>query len=140
VVADEVRRLAERTGQATRTIGHTIGNIQEDSRRSLGDMEASLKEVERGLHLADEARQSLGAIVESTQAGATKVETIVRAAQEQAIGTDRLAEELDGVLQIARSTDEAANEVRAATERFAGLAADLHGAVRRFKVGSGPDP
>jgi hypothetical protein len=62
VVADEVRKLAERTGKATSEINAMVMQIQEETRNSLGSMEAAVQQVDRGVELAGSAGEAIRSI------------------------------------------------------------------------------
>ncbi|RME98368.1 MAG: HAMP domain-containing protein [Chloroflexi bacterium] len=92
VVADEVRRLAERTSQATQEIGQIIGAVQRGTQEAVRAMQVSLEQVETGASLAAKAGEALQLITQTakqvnTHVGKINSETeIVRAAEEQLAG------------------------------------------------------
>ncbi|WP_079436876.1 PAS domain-containing methyl-accepting chemotaxis protein [Zoogloea sp. LCSB751] len=87
VVADEVRKLAERTGQATQEIGTMIGSIQAETGKAVDGMRAGAVQVEAGVRLVQDAREALQAI--QTQMAET---------QDMVNGISRLSEEQQGAV------------------------------------------
>ncbi|MBI3599833.1 MAG: methyl-accepting chemotaxis protein [Nitrospinae bacterium] len=105
VVADEVRKLAERTTKATKEIADMIKVIQEDTKNAVSSMEEGTKEVKSGVALANEAGRSLDQIVEVVKKVSDMIAHIATAVEEQSaskaevsssasLEMKRLAEEL----------------------------------------------
>lgn len=82
VVADEVRKLAERSSVATREIAALVGGIQTSVREAVSAMQQGSKEIDSGYQLATDAGSSLDVILERSQAAGREVERISQAAQQ----------------------------------------------------------
>ncbi len=117
VVADEVRKLAERTTQATKEIEGMIKAIQQETREAVESMKRGTKEVEEGMRLADEAGRSLDRIVSETQKSVDMINQIAAASEEQSATSEQISKNVEaissvsnesaaGVSQIARSADD----------------------------------
>ncbi len=134
VVADEVRKLAERTSKATGEIGGMIQTIQDGTDTAVKSMETGTGEVNTGRELAGKAGQSLAEIVEMSQKVMTMVEMIATASEEQSVAAGEIAKNVEG---FSGTIKETASEV-SVTAQAAGdlnrLADDLNKIVGRFQI------
>ncbi len=134
VVADEVRKLAERTTAATKEVSDSIGQIQTMTAESVNSINAGTEEVKRGIAAAQGTTENLKRIVE--QAGETRrlIENISRSAQEQA----KLGEGIrDGVRQVSSAAEELERTSAATAQNTADLAqrsTQLMELVKRFQI------
>jgi methyl-accepting chemotaxis protein len=91
VVADEVRKLAERTTKSTEQVGESIRSIQEETVASVQRMDAGATEVAKGVESANHAGESLGQIVTKAESVATMIRAITAAAEEAGAGSQQAA-------------------------------------------------
>ena len=134
VVADEVRKLAERTGSSTQEIGAMISRIQEGTQQAVREMEAGVGRVTEGVSLAREAGDSVTAIRDSAQRAAQVVEDISRALTEQTASARQVAQQVE---TIARSTEENSSTVQktaSLAEQLARLSEELATLAGRFRI------
>jgi methyl-accepting chemotaxis protein len=108
VVADEVRKLAERTSDATKQIAKMIKSIQNETNDAVIVMQTGTKEVENGIKLADEAGQSLRSIVDSSQELINMITQISAASEEQSTTSEEISH---NVMSISKVTSETARQV-----------------------------
>ena len=134
VVADEVRKLAERTALATTEIEQMINGIQTETVGAVDAMSAALPEVEQGVQLAGQASESLRSI----EAGATRtldrVGEVASATREQSAASTAIAQRVE---EIAQMVDETTATIRGTAESATDLehiAHDLMRQIDRFKV------
>ena len=135
VVADEVRKLAERTAQATGRISGMIRNIQTDTAAVVDSMQAVSPQVARGVEIASEAGRSLEAIRNETRVTLENLREVSHSTAEQKGATEDIARSVE---QIAQMVDSMAASVNSANERVGALEAlstVLRQSVQRFRVG-----
>jgi methyl-accepting chemotaxis protein len=134
VVADEVRKLAEKTGSATEEISQMIGGIQTQVKQTVVSMEESRNHVQAGVGRAEKAGQSLAEILDSVQGVSAMMARITSLAGEQ----QSLADDIVGRAEkIARSIDDTLGQTASCDQSCAGLAgqsASLREQVGRFRV------
>lgn len=134
VVADEVRKLAERTGRATKEIAGMIVKIQSETEKSVRSMGVGRTEVENGVVLANEARASLQRIVEASDKALDMVQRIAAAAGEQSAAAEDMAHNMETVLVITQGASHGLVEIHGAAENLASLSSEAHRQVGQFKI------
>ncbi len=134
VVADEVRKLAERTGKATKEIAVMIKKIQADTEKSVKGMEAGKTEVEQGVRLAEEAKGSLNLIVQASDKGADMIQRIATAAEQQSAASEQVSASTERIAGISKKAEESTNQIRQASGELAKLASELRSITSWFKV------
>lgn len=134
VVADEVRKLAERTASSTKEIGTMIEAIGKGTTQTVASMEQGVAKVESGVSLAREAGSAIKHIDDSAQKVAVTVNDMSSAIEEQRSVANEIARHVDSIAQMAEGNNVATQQTGETAKRLAGLAADLGKAVSRFKV------
>ncbi|MBI1173723.1 MAG: HAMP domain-containing protein [Sideroxydans sp.] len=134
VVADEVRKLAERTTQATHEVSGMIDTIQHASRDAVSGMAEMVGQVDGGVDLAHQAGEAINQITtESSQVLAT-VGDISAALVEQSKASNDIAAQIEKVAQMSEENSAAAEQSASAAEHLAKLADDMRTTVNRFKI------
>ena len=101
VVADEVRKLAERTSEATRDINQRIAEVRDDVARMVDSMAATDKRAAASTEEAEATRRTLQNVAESTQLTRQLVDDIARASREQSLASHSLAQNIEQVARLA---------------------------------------
>lgn len=134
VVADEVRKLAERTGSSTQEISNMIRKIQEGTNRAAQEMEESVVQVGQGVKLAEEAGCSVDMIRESSEASTRCTDEINTALQEQASAARDIAQRVEHIAQGSERTYHSASQTAEATRQIQALSDQLSRLASNFKV------
>lgn len=134
VVAEEVQRLAERSGAATQQIAALVGAIQADTHDAVAAMEHSIQGVVAGTHLADAAGQSLAEISSVSRDLAQRVAAIADATQTEARSATQVATSMQHILEITGQTTKRTEETAISVAELAQLAVELKGSVANFKL------
>ncbi len=136
VVADEVRKLAERTSQATVEIGSMIGAIQNDTRGAVSGMETSSGRVEAGVELAHQVAQALAQIREAAKETLAKANEIAHSMEEQNAASAEIARNVEHIATMADGNHAAAARSHTTVQRLEALAADLSALTEGLKAAS----
>jgi twitching motility protein PilJ len=134
VVAEEVQRLAERSGEATKQIGAIVKTIQADTHDAVAAMEVSTQGVVEGAKLSDAAGQALSEIGQVSNDLATLIDTIARATQSQRELADKVADSMQDILRITEQTTAGTKQTAVQIGQLTGLATELKGSVAGFKL------
>ncbi|MBI1910457.1 MAG: MCP four helix bundle domain-containing protein [Deltaproteobacteria bacterium] len=134
VVADEVKKLAERTTKATSEIGGMITAIQAETGESIESMKASLKKVEAGVALSTKAGDSLSDIVSSVSNLQTMVDQIASATEEMSAVSGQISDYIEVIANISKETSSSSSEIANASEDLSKLSVDLKDMAHRFKL------
>ncbi len=134
VVADEVRKLAERTASATTEITETIGIVQAHTLLSVATMEKAVAEVDRGVDYAEKAGIALSDIRAGVLEVVRVVNGIVGAIQEQSAASQQIAERVESVAQASDVNTAAAHQMADSAKVLDSLAGSLSSAIQRFKT------
>ena len=134
VVAEEVQRLAERSGEATKQIGAIVKTIQADTQDAVAAMEKSTMGVVEGAKLSDAAGQALSEIDLVTKNLAQLIQAISQATQTQASATNKVAQNMQGILEITRQTTHGTQQTAGSIRDLAAVAQELKSSVSGFKL------
>jgi len=134
VVADEVRKLAERTASSTSEIGTMIRGIQEEVRKAVEVMGLATTKVDQGVKYSEEAGASLGVIVKSVDDLQLMVQQIASATEEMSATSDQISKDVEQIATISRETSNASGQTAVASGDLANLAASLQNIVGEFRL------
>ncbi|QEL65837.1 hypothetical protein OTERR_23610 [Oryzomicrobium terrae] len=134
VVADEVRKLAERTSQSTHEIGAMIERIQHGTRHAVTSMNQGVDQVASGVELAAAADAAINRIREGAAQVTAAVATITAAIQEQSTASANVAQGLEKIAGMTERNTTDAQQSAAAAEELNVVAAQLRSTVDQFRV------
>ena len=134
VVAEEVQRLAERSGEATKHISAIVKSIQRDTQDAVEAMERSTQGVVQGTKTADEADQALREIGAVSSQLAELIDSISQATQQQAASATRVAANMKVILGITQLTTDGTKQTASSAARLTQLADGLKSSVAGFKL------
>ncbi|SFZ75436.1 methyl-accepting chemotaxis protein [Chitinimonas taiwanensis] len=134
VVADEVRKLAERTARATQEIGQTIAAIQQETELAVAGIGHTLKQVEAGVARSRAAAGRIGQIADGTRQTAQGMRDIALATREQSEASSHIASNVEQITSAISENDLALREASAASSQLAQLASELEALVLRFRT------
>ncbi|MBD3331961.1 chemotaxis protein, partial [candidate division GN15 bacterium] len=134
VVADEVRKLAERTGKATGEITDMIKGIQTETNDAVGSMETGIQEVDKGRELADQAGNSLTEIVNMSQRVMDMIQQIATASEEQSTAAEQISKNIEHISSVTKESASGAEQSAAAAEELSRQADGLQAMVARFRI------
>ncbi len=134
VVADEVRKLAERTGVSTVEIGNTIQLIQEETKSAVGSMEKAVHQVQSGVEKSQAVTHSIKRIEHNAQAVEQALGSIATATAEQSTASQEIARNIERIHEMTQSSDVSVRETQNQTQQLRQLAQDLRVLMDRFRV------
>jgi methyl-accepting chemotaxis protein len=134
VVADEVRKLADRTTKATEEIGVSITAIQTETEQAVQRMDAGTQQVQVGVDKATQAGQSLEQIVTGAQDVASMIQSIAAAAEEQSAAGEQVSRSIQQVGAVTNQVNEATGQSAQAASQLSIKAEELLALVGKFKI------
>lgn len=134
VVADEVRKLAERTGKSTQEITSIITLVQKGTHAALETMQNEVQQVGEGVELAREASNSIGQIEAGTARVADAIAAISDLLLEQASASGQMARDVQQVAEMTERNGVSLQGVKQAAAQLETVAQRLQAAVRQFRI------
>ncbi|BBI98738.1 methyl-accepting chemotaxis protein [Ferrigenium kumadai] len=125
VVADEVRKLAERTATSTKDIAKTIGEINAISEAAVQSMHGAVSEVESSIGLIRKNGEGLKEIMSASVNVAERVDHIAMASREQSAAGESVANSLERITGLVDNNTHSAKDAKAAAEELASSADEL---------------
>ncbi|MBI5007620.1 MAG: methyl-accepting chemotaxis protein [Nitrosomonadales bacterium] len=125
VVADEVRKLAERTATSTKDIAKTIAEINSISDAAVRSMQGAVTEVEGGITLIRKNGEGLKQIMNATVLVSERIDHIAVASKEQSAAGESVAQSLEQITGLVDSNTHSAQDAKSATEELAKSADEL---------------
>ncbi len=135
VVADEVRKLAEKTMSATSEVGSTIKNIQHSATKSIAQAEGSASAIAEVVKMSGESGMALNEIVNLSRSAADQVRNIAASAEKQSEDSDSIAHSAEQVHLISQETANNMREALIAVEELTRQAHVLSSLVYELKAG-----
>jgi twitching motility protein PilJ len=134
VVADEIRRLAQRSSKATKDVGNLIKAIQTETAEAIQAMEVGLGEANTGSQLADQASHALQDMSSAVRESSELMQEISAASEEQARVTRDLAMAMQTISSITLETTAGTHETAQTIQSMVGLAEQLNTTIGGLKI------
>jgi methyl-accepting chemotaxis protein len=134
VVADEVRKLAERTTKATKEIASMIKQIQKDTDGAVASMKEGTFEVEKGKQLADLAGQSLEEIIKSAEEVVDMSTQVAAASEEQSSAAEQISKNVEAISNVTQESAAGIHQIARASEDLNRLTVNLQNIISKFKI------
>lgn len=134
VVADEVRKLADRTTKATEEIAQSIQAIQTETMQAVERMNTGTQQVRTGVERAQQAGASLEEIVNKARSVAEMIQSIAAAAEEQSAASEQVSRNVESISAVTRQASEGAGQAAAAAAQLSTKAEQLQRLVGQFKL------
>jgi len=134
VVADEVRKLAERTSSSTKEIADVIAAIQNETRNAVDDMHRVVDQVTVNAQSARQAGESIVLIREGSLRVVDVSSDIATALRQQSSASELIAKEVEVISSMSEENTSAMGEARDASAELKRLATEMHDMVDRFRV------
>ncbi|MDE2343639.1 MAG: methyl-accepting chemotaxis protein [Betaproteobacteria bacterium] len=134
VVADEVRKLSERTSQSTEEIAKMVSGIQEHSGEAVERMREVVSRVQAGQSMANQVNERIQDIQQSTSQVLVAVNEMTSALKEQSAASQDIARHVESVAQMTDDNSNAAKTTSSSAHQLEQLAGTMRAAVERFKV------
>jgi twitching motility protein PilJ len=134
VVAEEVQRLAERSGEATKQIGALVKTIQTDTHDAVSAMEKSTQGVVEGARLSDAAGTALSEIRRISNRLEELIQGMSHSTEQQATSASGVAQNIQHILSITEQTQDGTQQTVRSIRELSHLAEELKNSVSRFRV------
>jgi len=134
VVADEVRKLAERTTKATKEIAVMIKQIQKDTGGAVESMNRGTEEVEKGKVLADQAGKSLKEIIVGVEQVVDMSMQVAAASEEQSSAAEQISKNIEAISNVTHESAAGIQQIARSAEDLSRLTVNLQELSAQFKV------
>ena len=134
VVADEVRKLAEKTMSSTNDVGNAIKAIQESTAKSTASVDNAVAQIEEATQFANESGRALEEIVATAEVTADQVNAIATASEEQSAASEEINHSILECNDMSRQIAEAMAEAAKAVSDLAGQTQELTELIREMKT------
>jgi len=138
VVADEVRKLAEKTMSATKQVGDAIRGIQDGTQKNVVNVDNAVRKIDEATSLAGKSGEALGEIVSLVELTTDQVNSIATASEQQSAASEQISRSIEDVNRISSETADAMRQSALAVGELSDQALALKGLVGEMQSnGSG---
>ncbi len=134
VVADEVRKLAERTTKATKEIAGMIKQIQKDTIEAVNSMKQGQSEVDSGKELANKAGEVLRDIISEAQKVSDVAALVAAASEEQSASAEEISKNVESISSVTQQSASGAQQIARSAEDLSNLTNNLEKLIDHFKI------
>ncbi len=139
VVADEVRKLAERTTKATKEIATMIKQIQKDTEEAVDSMKRGTDEVEKGKEFANKAGHTLNQIINGTEEVLNISGQVAAASEEQSKTSEQISKSIEAISSVTEQSSAAIQQIAKTAEDLNKLTNNLESLIKKFKINDRDD-
>ncbi len=136
VVADEVRKLAERTTKATKEITDTIKAIQSEAKEANDSMKEANDSVHKGMLLSKEVETSLKNIVGKSEAVIAQIEQVATASEQQSSTAEQISMNIESINNVTNESAAGIQQIAKSSEELNLLTDNLFNLVNKFQIGA----
>ncbi|MGE5315941.1 MAG: methyl-accepting chemotaxis protein [Acidobacteriota bacterium] len=140
VVADEVRKLAERTTKATKEIAQMIKQIQKDTSDAVQSMRQGTEEVESGRLLAEKSGASLAQIIAGSEKVVSVVTQVAAASEEQSTASEQISKNIEAISSVTQQSAAGTEQIAHAAEDLNRLTQNLQQLLSEFSLNAQLEP
>ncbi len=133
VVADEVRKLAEKTMGATNEVGRYIQTIQEEVQKNVSSVDKTVESVKGATKQASESGKQLREIVGLVETSSSQISSIASAAEEQSLASEEVTRRVEDINRISSETSDSMNQSAMAIAELAKLAGELKAIIEEMR-------
>ena len=137
VVADEVRKLAERTTKATKEIAETIKSIQNEAKEADKSMNIAKDSVVAGMELTEQVAEVLNEILKVNAGAADMINQVAAASEEQSATAEQISRNIEGISSVTAQSAAGTQQIARAAEDLNQLTANLQNLIEQFKLDKG---
>jgi len=134
VVADEVRKLAERTTKATKEIANTIKSIQSEAKEADKSMVVANESVVAGMALTEQVAEVLNEILKVNAGAADMINQVAAASEEQSATAEQISRNIEGISSVTAQSAAGTQQIARAAEDLNQLTANLQNLIEQFKL------
>jgi methyl-accepting chemotaxis protein len=134
VVADEVRKLAERTIKATSEITGKVVAVQKESGKTTGSMAVTMNNIEKSTRHIENMGHSLDDITQIVSDAKDRVTQIAVAVEQQSAASEQITKNIEQMALISKATEDKSNEVMSEANQLIGIEESLRQSVLKFKT------
>lgn len=134
VVADEVRKLAERTTKATKEIAAMIQKIQADTGNAVQSMKQGTEEAEKGKELAQKAGVVLTDIIEGAGKVTDVAVQVAAASEEQSASAELISRNIEAIANVTEQSASGTEEIAKSSEELLNMTVRLQEMIKKFKL------
>lgn len=136
VVADEVRKLAERTTKATKEIAETIKQIQNEAKEANESMEVAGKVVAKGIELNAQVEEVLLNIDRTVKSVSDEINQVASASEEQSSAAEQISKNIESISSVTQQSAAGTQQIARAAEDLNRLTDNLQNLITRFRISS----
>lgn len=134
VVADEVRKLSEKTAQSTESIAELVTGIQQEAHKAVDSVQGWKHNIKQSLEDSNKATESMTQIQEHSQVTERAVQEINEALSEQTSASNMIAQKVEKIAQMTEESSSAAKQVLEVSQEVRNTARDLQELLGRFSL------